>query len=81
MRHPNRKRKCPHCKVFFVPDYRNVRHQRYCAKPPCRKASKLQDDCSAQPFPYQSLERDLGAPALQDTCSVQLDVFIGLILI
>lgn len=40
MRHPIRKRKCQHCKVFFVADYRNVRHHRYCAQPECRKASK-----------------------------------------
>lgn len=40
MRQPTRKRKCQHCKVFFVPDYRNAKRQRYCAQPECRKASK-----------------------------------------
>ena len=35
-----RKRKCKHCKAFFDPDPRNVRRQYYCAKPPCRQASK-----------------------------------------
>jgi len=35
-----RKRKCKHCKQFFLPDYRNARHQRYCENPECRKASK-----------------------------------------
>ena len=35
-----RKRKCKNCHVFFRPDPRNVRHQRYCSKPECRKASK-----------------------------------------
>lgn len=35
-----RKRKCKHCKVFFDPDPRNVRHQHYCAQPSCRQASK-----------------------------------------
>ena len=33
-------RKCPNCKEMFVPDYRNVKHQEYCSKPECRKASK-----------------------------------------
>ena len=35
-----RKRKCKHCKAFFHPDYRNLRHQHYCSQRPCRKASK-----------------------------------------
>ena len=34
------KRKCLHCKDLFLVDYRNVRHQLYCSKPECRKASK-----------------------------------------
>jgi hypothetical protein len=129
MRHSRRKRKCQHCNVFFLPDYRNVRHQRYCARPECRKASKinsqrrwlhkpenrdhfrgpdhvqrvqqwrqdhpgywrcktsetseaqpaLQDHCTPQSSQKQSLESDFAASALQDICSVQLDVFIGLI--
>lgn len=33
-------RKCLCCGVFFTPDYRNRRHQRYCAEPACRLASK-----------------------------------------
>ena len=37
---PPRKRTCKHCKTFFDPDPRNVGRQHYCAKPPCRKASK-----------------------------------------
>ena len=36
------KRKCLCCGDFFPPDYRNVRHQRYCSKPACRKESKAQ---------------------------------------
>ena len=36
----NRKRKCLHCHDLFRPDPRNLRHQRYCSKPVCRKASK-----------------------------------------
>src|ERR1035437_6236941 len=37
---PANRRKCPCCKAFFRADARNVRHQKYCAKPDCRKASK-----------------------------------------
>lgn len=37
-----RKRKCPHCRGFFVPDYRNVGRQRYCSKPLCKQASKAE---------------------------------------
>jgi hypothetical protein len=36
----SRKFKCPHCKQFFRPDPRNVRRQKYCSEPACRKASK-----------------------------------------
>src|SRR5271157_5563503 len=36
------KRKCLCCGDFFAPDHRNVRHQRYCSKPACRKESKAQ---------------------------------------
>lgn len=35
-----RKRKCTCCGVFFAPDHRNKRHQRYCSTPECRKAGK-----------------------------------------
>jgi hypothetical protein len=35
-----RKHKCPCCGVFFNPDHRNRRRQRYCSKPECRKAAK-----------------------------------------
>lgn len=42
MRRHTHKRKCTHCKVFFVPDHRNVGRQRYCSKPPCKQASKAQ---------------------------------------
>ena len=40
MNRPIRKRKCLHCRGFFVLDYRNVDRQRYCSKPPCQQASK-----------------------------------------
>jgi hypothetical protein len=36
-----RKRRCKHCKEYFIPDYRNnAKRQRYCGKAECRKASK-----------------------------------------
>ena len=37
-----RRRKCRHCKGLFRPDPRNRRHQRFCSKPDCRRASKAQ---------------------------------------
>jgi len=37
---PIKKRKCKNCKTYFKPDYRNVKKQKYCSKPECRKASK-----------------------------------------
>jgi hypothetical protein len=36
----HRRRTCLHCRELFRPDPRNLRHQRYCSKPQCRKASK-----------------------------------------
>lgn len=33
-------RTCAHCHKRFIPDYRNRHHQKYCAKPACRRASK-----------------------------------------
>jgi hypothetical protein len=35
-----RRGKCKHCQELFFPDCRNRRHQRYCAKDDCRRASK-----------------------------------------
>jgi hypothetical protein len=35
-----KKRKCKHCHTFFLPDARNARHQQYCWKAGCRRASK-----------------------------------------
>ena len=35
-----RRRKCRNCGELFRPDPRNLRHQRYCAEPVCRRASK-----------------------------------------
>ena len=35
-----KRRKCRHCGTFFRPDPRNIRRQKYCSKPECRKASK-----------------------------------------
>lgn len=36
------RRKCLCCKELYRPDRRNLRHQRYCSKPTCRKESKAQ---------------------------------------
>jgi hypothetical protein len=36
------KRKCLCCGEFYPPDHRNLRQQRYCPKPACRKESKAQ---------------------------------------
>ena len=33
-------RTCRHCRRRFLPDYRNVHHQRFCFKAECRQASK-----------------------------------------
>ena len=37
---PANSRLCLYCKEAFEPDRRNSRHQKYCSKPTCRKASK-----------------------------------------
>ena len=36
----HRRRKCRHCRELLRPDPRNLRHQHYCCKPACRRASK-----------------------------------------
>jgi hypothetical protein len=132
MKHPIRKRKCLHCRGFFVPDYRNVGRQRYCSKLPCKQASKadsrrrwlqkpenqdhfrgpdnvkrvqlwrqahpgywrrktpiapqtsdaLQETCTPQELPTQSLSDNLEMPqasALQDSFFLQPAVLVGLI--
>ena len=35
-----KRKKCCNCKDLFIPDLRNVKRQKYCRKPECRKASK-----------------------------------------
>ncbi len=35
-----RRCKCLHCKMLFVPDYRNRGRQKYCSTPACQQASK-----------------------------------------
>ncbi len=35
-----RRYKCLHCKMLFVPDYRNRGRQQYCSTPECQQASK-----------------------------------------
>ncbi len=38
---PTQKSKCQNCKRVFPPDHRNVSRQRFCSKPECRHASKV----------------------------------------
>jgi hypothetical protein len=45
------KRKCLCCRKFYEPDPRNLRHQRYCSKPVCRKESKAQSQRQWQQKP------------------------------
>ena len=45
------KRKCVCCGEFYRPDQRNVRHQRYCSEPACRKESKAQSQRQWQQKP------------------------------
>jgi hypothetical protein len=37
---PQIRRKCRHCREFFIPDYRHRFTQFYCSKPDCRRACK-----------------------------------------
>ena len=34
------RRKCQHCKEFYLPDRRNLHRQRYCSEAACRRQSK-----------------------------------------
>ena len=56
-------RKCLCCNEMFHPDARNRRHQQYCAKDPCRKASKAarQARWLAKPVSISQLLNALGA--------------------
>jgi hypothetical protein len=36
------RRKCQHCKEFYLPDRRNLHHQRYCSEVACRRQSKAE---------------------------------------
>ena len=40
MKSEARRCKCLHCKMLFVPDYRNRGRQKYCSTPECQTASK-----------------------------------------
>ncbi len=40
MARSRKKYKCMNCRDLFIPDHRNVKRQKYCPKPECRKASK-----------------------------------------
>ena len=37
---PVKKHKCKNCQTLFLPDARNAKHQEYCSKIECRRASK-----------------------------------------
>lgn len=50
-----RRRKCRNCGALFRPDPRNLRHQRYCSQPACRRASKA---ASQQRWLAKSANRD-----------------------
>ena len=39
---PSPKPKCLNCKAFYIPDRRNLHHQRYCAELGCQAESKRQ---------------------------------------
>jgi hypothetical protein len=41
MAHPTQTHNCQNCKRVFHPDHRNVTRQRFCSKPECRHASKV----------------------------------------
>ena len=41
MAHPTQNPNCQNCKRVFHPDHRNVTRQRFCSKPECRHASKV----------------------------------------
>ena len=121
-----RRRKCRHCHELYTPDPRNVRHQKYCSKPQCRRASKkaaqrrwlsskkgsgyfrgpenvkrvqqwreahpgywrrmvskradaLQDGLSLEVIEKSSDTQGLNRSALQDVCSLQPVLLVGLI--
>ena len=40
MKPETRRCKCLHCKMLFVPDYRNRGRQKYCSTPECQRVSK-----------------------------------------
>ena len=64
---PIRKRKCRHCRGFFVPDYRHVDRQRYCSKPPCTQASKA--DASGAGCKNPTITITSAAPTMSNGCS------------
>ena len=54
------RRKCKCCLKLFRPDPCNRRHQRYCAAPRCRRASKAASKSLARQTANQSYFRDRG---------------------
>jgi len=44
-----KKRQCLHCQIYFIPDHRNIKKQKFCnCTPECRKASKAASQKSWQ---------------------------------
>lgn len=121
-----RQRKCRCCGRLYTPDHRNLRQQKYCRAPECRRASKkasqqqwlssekggdyflgpqnvvrvqqwrehhpgywkrgvsstpdaLQDPLPSEVIINQNVTWQLACSALQDVCSVQPALLIGLI--
>ncbi|SAL07534.1 hypothetical protein AWB78_08619 [Caballeronia calidae] len=68
MKHQQKRRKCLNCGTWFVPDARNVRHQRYCSEAACRQASKAasQRQWLAKPE-NRDYFRGAGVPNTRDT--------------
>ena len=126
MKTQKRRCKCLHCKELFLPDYRNRDRQCYCAKPECRRISKLRSQegwlgkpenqkyfrgpsnvvrvqewrkshpgywkrsgttpqvalqaaCSQQLLVSKEVTPNNLARTLQDLCSLQAPLFVGLI--
>jgi hypothetical protein len=65
------RRKCRHCKEFFVSDPRNRHHQVFCGKPECRAVSKAASQRKWESKPenrdyYRSAEKAAKVKAWQE---------------
>ena len=64
------RRKRRHCGQLFRPDPRNVRHQRYCSAPACRRASKA---ASQRRWLAKAANRDYFRDPLRVLASLESD--------